>query len=407
MSDSDLASCILSDPDFLAHYRRHEFWHGKIPPAKLTDFFSWRHLNDLFSTHRLTNDRLRLSLEDDHVTPNKVAFHAVRDRFGRMTDFLSVNEFHRLMRSGVTGVLEAVNELNPAVEAFTKAISLRHDGRSTANAYISFGSTSGFGAHNDDHDVIVVQLEGRKTWNFFAKAGSPGKATVDDLDMPIQADVGETITLTQGSVLFVPKGTWHDVIAINEPSLHLTISIVYPTIADYVKWLLQRYRYDVPYCDIRMNNEELGLMTANCITFFEKVIDDESLTTFLNAHYARQAAHRIQPSFPSLNRVDLGDAFIRVPFSFIDLGRSTGCHTEFSVYALGKQFTLNEAEHYVLTQLSHKHARSAAELVANDKLIGLHKGVLCKAIEGLLDKGLASKVYESAVTDANRCHASA
>jgi ribosomal protein L16 Arg81 hydroxylase len=51
--------------------------------------------------------------------------------------------------------------------------------RLTANAYISFGDMSGFGVHNDDHDVLVVQIDGRKKWRFFKSEINSEKATVN------------------------------------------------------------------------------------------------------------------------------------------------------------------------------------------------------------------------------------
>lgn len=308
MTDSNLAKQILNAEGFRECYEMRTFWRGRVDPAQSTKLFSWDTLNHLLSTHRLTNDRLRLTLENDHVTPNKQAFRAVRDAFGRPTDFLSLSDLHHLLRGGATGVLEATNELISAIEVLTQAISSRYDARSTANAYFSFGSTSGFGAHNDDHDVIVVQLEGRKTWNFFATSNGPSKATVNELDIPTDEDLGETIVLTPGDVLFVPKGTWHDVISIGEPSLHLTISIVYPTILDFSQWLLDQNRYRLPYRDIRMTEDDLTSVASDCTTFFNQVVNEESMVAFLNAYYARHAARRIAPSLPSLNRIESNPA---------------------------------------------------------------------------------------------------
>src|SRR5437867_2560904 len=91
--------------------------------------------------------------------------------------------------------------------------SLFFPGIISTSSYFSFGSASGFGPHNDDHDVIVIQFHGRKYWHFFRTATSTEKATVQDLVAPTTRDRGQTILLTEGEVMFVPKGTWHDVVA--------------------------------------------------------------------------------------------------------------------------------------------------------------------------------------------------
>lgn len=391
MTDFNLAKQILNTDGFLECYKMKAFWKGRVNPAQLTKLFSWDTLNHLLSTHRLTNDRLRLSLENDHVTPNKQAFRSVRDAFGRPTDFLSLSDLHRLLRAGATGVLEATNELASAIEALTQEISSRYDARSTANAYFSFGSTSGFGVHNDDHDVIVVQLDGRKTWNFFTTSNGLNKATVNELDTPTEKDVGETIILAPGDVLFVPKGTWHDVIAIGEPSLHLTISIVYPTILDFSQWLLDQNRYRLPYRDIRMAEDDLALVASDCTAFFSQIVNEESMVAFLKTYYARHAARRIGPSLPSLNRIEPDDTVFRVAFSFLHIGINEAALGHIIIRALGREHILTEREYWILTALSHKSPLSVAEIAAHTESHDFSFESIQGALEKLLDKALVTK----------------
>ncbi|WP_193752375.1 JmjC domain-containing protein [Cupriavidus sp. IDO] len=392
MTDFNLAKQILNTDGFLECYKMKAFWKGRVDPTQLTKLFSWDTLNHLLSTHRLTNDRLRLSLENDHVTPNKQAFRSVRDAFGRPTDFLSLSDLHRLLRAGATGVLEATNELASAIEALTQQISSRFDARSTANAYFSFGSTSGFGVHNDDHDVIVVQLDGRKTWNFFTTSNGLNKATVYELDTPTKKDVGETIILAPGDVLFIPKGTWHDVISIGEPSLHLTISIVYPTILDFSQWLLDQNRYRLPYRDIRMAEDDLALVASDCTAFFSQIVNEESMVAFLKTYYARHAARRIGPSLPSLNRIEPDDTFFRVPFSFLQIGINEAALGHIIIRALGREHILTEREYWILTTLSHKSPLSVAEIAAtHSESYDFSFESIQGALEKLLDKALVTK----------------
>lgn len=391
MTDFNLAKQILNTDGFRECYKMKAFWKGSVDPAQLTKLFSWDTLNHLLSTHRLTNDRLRLSLENDHVTPNKQAFRSVRDAFGRPTDFLSLSDLHRLLRAGATGVLEATNELASSIETLTQEISSRYDARSTANAYFSFCSTSGFGVHNDDHDVIVVQLDGRKTWNFFTTSNGLNKATVNELATPTEKDVGETIILAPGDVLFVPKGTWHDVISIGEPSLHLTISIVYPTILDFSQWILDQNRYRLPYRDIRMAEDDLALVASDCTAFFSQIVNEESMAAFLRTYYARHAARRIGPSLPSLNRIEPDDTFFRVPFSFLQIGVIEAAFDHIIIRALGREHILTEIEYWILTALSHKSPLSIAEIVAHTESYDFSFESIQGALEKLLDKALVTK----------------
>ncbi|MGN5478874.1 JmjC domain-containing protein [Cupriavidus basilensis] len=75
------------------------------------------------------------------------------------------------------------------------------------------------------------------------------------LNRPPNEISGSQFWSGRGDILFVPKGTWHDVVAIGEPSLHLTISIVYATVSDYARWLLDQHRYGLPFRDIRTEQD--------------------------------------------------------------------------------------------------------------------------------------------------------
>lgn len=390
MESQDLAQMILDSDGLMLNYEQRRFWNGRIDPGYLQSIFSWHHLNQLLSTHRITNDRLRLSRVNDHLSPNKLAFRQARDQFGRSTDCLSINVLHRLMHLGVTGVLEATNELIPQIEALTTDIRTRFDARSSANAYFSFGSTSGFGAHNDDHDVIVIQFQGRKCWHFFRTATSAEKATVQDLGAPTTHDRGHTILLEEGEVMFVPKGTWHDVVALDEPSLHVTVSIVYPTVADFIGWLLKQHKFGLPFRDISMGRDDLGALASACSDFINKTTSREVLLEFLKTYYTRYAASRFAPAFPTLNRVSPADCYKRLPYAISILDKKEA--DVINISALGQRHAISEAEYRILNELSHKYSSSLSDILVSVGGCISNLDTATSALERLLDIGLISKV---------------
>lgn len=155
MLGNRIAEYLLNNNQFREAHKRNLFWRHHIDADLLSQLFSWRELNHCLSFNRITNDRFRMSTSSEHHSINRRAFRPVKDNLGRATDDLVVSELHRLMREGVTAVLQAVNELSATVCGLTERIAGELGARSTANAYISFGSVSGFGMHNDDHDVIT------------------------------------------------------------------------------------------------------------------------------------------------------------------------------------------------------------------------------------------------------------
>ncbi len=113
----------------------------------------------------------------------------------------------------------------------------------------AFASPRGDGlpAHFDGEDVISIQLQGRKRFRVAPVEGlpwpvgpqfGPGMLPADELyaqceqgfpkEMPATA---ESIIMAPGSVLFLPRGIWHQTEAL-EDSLSVSIVLRPPTLAD-------------------------------------------------------------------------------------------------------------------------------------------------------------------------------
>ena len=89
------------------------------------------------------------------------------------------------------------------------------------NLYQTPAGGQGLGSHLDDHDVLVLQLEGEKEWQISA----PESASISTLSPPAaESEGGQTAVLRAGDWLYLPRGVRHE--AHNsgpEPSAHLTI----------------------------------------------------------------------------------------------------------------------------------------------------------------------------------------
>lgn len=110
-----IAEYLLGNGEFRKAHEQNVFWQHHIGAELFGKLFSWRELNHCLSFNRITNDRFRMSTSSEHDSVNRRAFRPVKDSFGRGTDYLVVSELHKLMREGVTAVLEAVNEHRPYV----------------------------------------------------------------------------------------------------------------------------------------------------------------------------------------------------------------------------------------------------------------------------------------------------
>jgi ribosomal protein L16 Arg81 hydroxylase len=107
------------------------------------------------------------------------------------------------------------------------------------NAYASWGTVPGFGdePHQDPHDVMVLQIAGRKHWRIYGSEGelpSNNGNGVAPRSAPIFDDI-----LQPGEFLYLPRGWWHAAVAIAEPTMHLTIGCPQRTGTDFLGWLHQ------------------------------------------------------------------------------------------------------------------------------------------------------------------------
>ncbi|OLL30736.1 hypothetical protein BTH42_15515 [Burkholderia sp. SRS-W-2-2016] len=392
MKANELCNILLFDKDFRFHYDSRAFWSRNVGSRELQEIFCWENLNACLSFNRITNDRLRMSTEHDHDRVNRRAFRPVSDRFGRNTDYLLIHEFHKLMREGVTAVLEAVNELSPSVGELTETLGGTLGAQSAANAYISFGNTSGFGPHNDDHDVIILQLHGRKKWQFFQKEGLVGKATVEHLSNVTKAERAEEIVVSAGDIMYIPKGMWHDVAALNEESLHLTVSLIYPTLADFVTWALSQNAYGPPFKDLRPGEPGREHALSVCNDFLAGILQPENLNVYLSTIYASKMGTRPKANLPGLNTASSEDAFRRTTREFI-VATPGNDKDRVEMFALGRIYSLTSTELHLLQAVPHVGSIRGHEL----RLAAASWDSLASALGNLMDLGLVGKVSTASV----------
>ncbi|MCU1685212.1 MAG: myc induced nuclear antigen [Amycolatopsis sp.] len=97
------------------------------------------------------------------------------------------------------------------------------------NTYLTTGDAAGFNLHWDDHDVIVVQLGGEKTWEVRgASRTAPMYRDVERNNEP-PSDIVWSGTMKTGDVMHIPRGYWHQATRAERGagfSLHATFGFV-------------------------------------------------------------------------------------------------------------------------------------------------------------------------------------
>jgi ribosomal protein L16 Arg81 hydroxylase len=132
---------------------------------------------------------------------------------------------------GFTIVADGVERYVRAIASLAHSIEVELNFPIQVNAYITPPGSRGLVPHYDDHDVLVLQIQGSKIWHLYNGVDIPAhemqrrdKAVPTD-GLPLPTD----LRLEVGDVLYLPRGLVHAADTNAEPSIHLTVGIHAPT----------------------------------------------------------------------------------------------------------------------------------------------------------------------------------
>jgi len=159
------------------------------------------------------------------------------------------------------------------------------------NGYLTPPGASGFCQDWDDHDVIVVQAAGTKTWSF--REGGREYPLYRDIEFEREDPEGEPsrkIRLAAGDVLYVARGVLHVAEAENTPSRHVSFGIGRHTPLDSLTFVIDRLRSKVFFRrDIERTNPKSAHET---VTRFASTAQDPDFEDFLLARNENSTARK-------------------------------------------------------------------------------------------------------------------
>jgi len=147
-------------------------------------------------------------------------------QFSKNDERLDVVKAFQLFGSGGTFVIRDVHKRIENFALLCREVERHCSSPAKANLYLTPSNGRGFEAHYDTHDVLLLQLQGRKEWKIFDApvelplAGQGVNTSVH----PIGA-LQLAITLDEGDTLYIPRGYMHEGRCCEEASLHATLGI--------------------------------------------------------------------------------------------------------------------------------------------------------------------------------------
>ena len=210
--------------------------HIPGPDDKFAPVFSWEELNRLLDMSDVwSGDSLKLVLDQRKLSPSEYCHPSIRSHVEKaskvmLPDARRVSEF---LRRGATLILDHVETLTPGASHAGVCIGLAMGAPTTANVYCSWKQHQGFECHFDDHDVLVLQIDGSKTWRIYeGRFEQPAQLTGyyfntlrHEYHARAKGAIREELEMSPGDVLYLPKGQYHDALASSEASLHLSFGI--------------------------------------------------------------------------------------------------------------------------------------------------------------------------------------
>lgn len=135
-----------------------------------------------------------------------------------------------LLSMGASVIAGDVQALTPEFQALSAVLGRTSAALIGANIYCSFGGVQAFGTHFDLHDVFAIQTEGEKTWRLYQNRADSPVALPDEADprawfTRTRGPLMQEVRMRPGDVLYLPRGWYHDALATEGASLHVTFSV--------------------------------------------------------------------------------------------------------------------------------------------------------------------------------------
>ena len=210
----------LAVGDFFSHYWEKQPLHITRDGGKITELIDMSAVESLLSTQPLYFPGVQLTQSGESIEVNSYA--------DEQNVILPLRLLER-HRQGATLVFSQAQKLfAPLNDLCREAIrTLRMSCQ--ANVYLSPPAKQGFNAHYDTHDVFILQVSGAKTFNFYPSPVTlPCPDEQFDASKLQSAPIDESIRLTAGDTLYIPRGVVHDAVADDAgSSIHVTLGM-YP-----------------------------------------------------------------------------------------------------------------------------------------------------------------------------------
>ncbi len=358
--------------------------------AQFAKLISWERFNDLVTADKVLAGDIEFA-RNNAILPAEMTI--VRPKRQRPPTRMRAAAIDHYARQGVSVVINGLDEMDAEIRRLNAIVERMFRARVQANLYASFGRDSAFKPHWDDHNVLVLQLHGRKLWRSW---GQPWQAPLSRKLFKVPETLGEPewqAILDPGDILYLPRGEIHAAeITPGEDSMHLTIGIAPPGFDALTTAMAEACqsevigRQDLPILAERAQSDAWMRDAREAL---HRAVDRLDLEQILEA-----LDRRVEPmpaGFLGADRRLGPETFIlptlRRPLSDVDKEKEEPCDDRLVVNAGSQSWTLEGTERRVLDQIMKDGAPTLAHLaarLASDGEPNVEEAVVQLARKGLV-----------------------
>jgi bifunctional lysine-specific demethylase and histidyl-hydroxylase NO66 len=204
----------VGDPDVFAQ----ELWTQRPQhlqaAGSFEDLLSLDDVDRIVSTMGLRLPAFRLVKDGDTLPPARYT-KTTRTGSQDATGVIDARAVFAEFDAGATLVFQSMHRYWEPLADYCRSLEIALGHPVQANAYITPPGARGFGAHEDSHDVFVLQSYGAKQWQVH-----------DRHDLPPSRPPLIDALVAAGDTLYIPAGFPHSASTQERASAHITIGIL-------------------------------------------------------------------------------------------------------------------------------------------------------------------------------------
>jgi hypothetical protein len=236
-----LSRCVTDAEDFLATYWLTEPHFDEGNESRFAETFTLEEFDRILATGAFTNTvgtRPRIRMVKDGAQMPAAAFSKAQRHRGSVGPAIDCERVAHLISIGGTLIVSSIDEGAPGLSELCGGLENELSHHVHANLYLTPPSARGFNAHYDPHDVIILQISGKKRWRVFEPVqDAPVESEVVTIG-PGAQPVMDAV-LTAGDTLYIPRGFVHVANTANDASLHITVGITHASLNDLLTSVLR------------------------------------------------------------------------------------------------------------------------------------------------------------------------